>query len=118
MSRWLLLLLVGLWQVPSAPRVALRVQPLLAFAPVVWYVSVRIPPHRDNRGLVVAYRLIYDEEWINSGMTLDGERERSVPYRREIHQTRAGEYEMLAELKDGAGAIIAVDRKRLTVLRW
>ncbi|KKN42488.1 hypothetical protein LCGC14_0712980 [marine sediment metagenome] len=123
MSRWLLIALVGLlgW-VPPAPSVSLRVQPRIAFVPVVWIVSVRVPPHPENRYLVIGYRMDGEDGWTTvSSMTLDGENERESPLGprgREIRQTRPGSYTMLAQVKNGLGAVTAQDKARLRVLKW
>ncbi len=124
MSRWLVLAVVGLLGLvpPAAPSVSLRVQPKLGFVPIVWRISVAVPPHRDNRYLVIGYRMNGEDEWTTvSSMTLDGERERVHPLGpagRYIRQDRVGDYTMLAQIKNGQEQVTAQDMARLIVLPW
>ncbi len=127
MSRWLVIAVVGLLGLvppaaPSPPTVSLRVQPRIGFLPVTWIVTVRVPPHPDNRYLVIGYQLDGEDDWTTvSSMSLDGENERTNPLGprgRHIVQSFPGDYTMLAQVKNGMARVVAHDRVRLRVLEW
>ena len=97
----------------------LSVRPQVGLAPITWTIRVRVEPHEDNRGVIVAW---YRDraKMGQTAMTLDGINARAVPWPGgfQVRNVPVGTYEVIVEVKNGRGDILHMVKMTARVLSW